>query len=77
MDKVRDTVAFLNPGQTPVIAADQPLYALAKQIQWQWSEQYGEDKYVIMFGLHIEMTAFKSECYSKTMYGLVPSLRLG
>ena len=27
MKKIRDTVAFLNPGQTPVIAAD-PLYPL-------------------------------------------------
>ena len=61
MDKVRDTVAFLNPGQTPVIGADQPLYALAKQIQWQWPEKYGEDKFVLMFGgLHIEMAAFSS-----------------
>lgn len=61
MDKVRDTLSFLNPGQTPVITADQPLYALAKQIQWHWPEHYGEDKFVIMFGgLHIEMTALKS-----------------
>lgn len=60
MQKIRDTVAFLNPGQTPVIAADQPLFALAKQIQWQWPE-YGEDKFVIMFGgLHIEMAALRS-----------------
>ena len=61
MDKVRDTVAFLNPGQTPVICADQPLYSLAKQIQWHWPEKYGEDKFVLMFGgLHIEMAAFSS-----------------
>ncbi len=61
MDKVRDTVAFLNPGQTPVISADQPLYALAKQIQWHWPEKYGEDKFVLMFGgLHIEMAALSS-----------------
>ena len=61
MDKVKEAVAFLNLGQTPVLTADQPLYALAKQIQWQWPEQYGEDKFVIMFGgLHVEMTAFKS-----------------
>jgi len=61
MDKVRDTVAFLNPGQTPVIGADQPLYALAKQIQWHWPGKYGEDKFVLMFGgLHIEMAAFSS-----------------
>ena len=60
MDKVRDTVAYLNPDQVPVIAADQPIYAVAKRIQWQWPEQYGEDKFVIMFGgLHIEMAALK------------------
>ena len=60
MKKIQDTVAFLNPGQTPVIAADQPLYAPLKQIQWEWPE-YGEDKFVIMFGgLHIEMVALKS-----------------
>ena len=34
MKKIWDTVAFLNPGQTPVIAADQSLYTLLKQIQW-------------------------------------------
>jgi len=57
MDKIRDTVSFLNP----VIAADQPLFALAKQIQWQWPEEYGENKFVIMFGgLHIEMAALRS-----------------
>ena len=61
MNKIRETVAFLNPGQTPIITADQPLYALAKQIQWYWPDEYGEDKFVIMFGgLHIEMTAMKS-----------------
>ncbi len=60
MQTIRDTVAFLNPGQIPVIAADQPLFSLAKQIQWQWPE-YREDKYVVMFGgLHIEMAALKS-----------------
>ena len=26
MQKIKETVAFLNPGQTPFIAADQPLY---------------------------------------------------
>ncbi len=61
MDKIRDTVAFLNPGQVTVIAADQPIYAVAKQIQWHWPEHYGEDKFVIMCGgLHIEMAALRS-----------------
>ena len=31
------------------------------QIQWKWPENYGEDKFVIMFsGLHIEMAALKT-----------------
>ena len=60
MKKIFDTRAFLNPGQIPVIAADQPLYALAKQIQWTWPE-YGENKCLLMFGgLHIEMAALRS-----------------
>lgn len=51
MEKIQLTVAFLNP----VIATDQPLYALAKQIQWQW-QLCGEDKFIVMFGgLHVEM----------------------
>lgn len=50
----------LNPGQTPVLVADQPLYALAKEIQWTWTETYGEGKFVMMFGgLHVEMAILK------------------
>ena len=33
MDVVKKAVEILNPGQVPVIAIDQPLYALAKHIQ--------------------------------------------
>ena len=51
---------FLNPGQTTVMAVDQPLLALAKQIQWQWPNTYGEDKFIVMFGgLYIEMAALR------------------
>ena len=51
-------VQKLNPGQVPVVTLDQPLYAIAKEIQWSWPEQYGESKFVIMLGgLHIEMAA--------------------
>lgn len=61
MDVVKSAVENLNPGQTPVVTFDQPLYALAKQIQWKWPEKYGEDKFVVMFGgLHIEMAALKA-----------------
>ena len=48
----------INSGQIPVIAFDQPLYTIAKQIQWKWPEMYGEKKFVIMLGgLHIEKAA--------------------
>ena len=61
LDIVKQNVGFLNPGQTPVIAFDQPLYALAKQIKWNWPNIYGEDKVVIMFGgIHIEMAALRT-----------------
>ena len=60
MDIVRQNVDFLNPGQTPVIAFDQPLYALAKQIQWNWPNIYSKDKVVIMFGGILEMAALST-----------------
>ena len=61
MDVVKSAIEHLNAGQTPVLTFDQPLYALAKQIQWKWPEKYGEDKLVVMSGgLHIEMAALKT-----------------
>lgn len=61
MDVVKRAVVHLNAGQTPVLTFDQPLFTLAKQIQWKWPEKYGEEKFVIMFGgLHIEMAALKT-----------------
>jgi hypothetical protein len=60
MDMVKMAVQHLNPGQIPILAVDQPLYAIAKQIQWTWPSTHGEDKFVIMFGgLHIEMSILK------------------
>ena len=59
MDKIKEATNFLNPGQILVIAVEQPLFALAMQIQWQWLDTYG-DKFIVMFsGLHIEMAALK------------------
>ena len=36
---------------------DQPLYTIAKQIQWSWPNTFGEEEYVVvlMGGLHIEL----------------------
>ena len=45
----------LNPGQTSVIGADQPLYAIIKLIQWEFPDTLGYDKLVVIMGaLHIE-----------------------
>ena len=60
MDIIKAAVQHLNPGQMPIVAADQPLYALTKKIQWSWPATHGEDHFVIMFGgLHIEMALLK------------------
>ena len=58
---VKQAVNHVNPNQAPVTALDQPLYAIAKQIQWNWSNIYGKKKFVNMIGaLHIEMAALKT-----------------
>lgn len=61
MDVVKVALNHLNPGQTPVMAADQPLYTLVKIIQWNFPELYGEGQFVaVLGGLHIEMAALKA-----------------
>ena len=61
MLKVKEATLYLNQDQVPVVTVDQPLFAIAKQIQWQWPETFGEDKFIfILGGLHIEMAAFKA-----------------
>ena len=52
----KQAVHHLNPGQVPFITVDQPLFALAKKIQWNFPDVFGEDKFVVLLGgLHIEM----------------------
>ena len=61
MQKVKETASYLRPDQITVVTVDQPLFAVAKQIQWQWLETVGEDKYIVILdGLHIVMAAFKT-----------------
>ena len=60
MDIIKKSVHNLNPGQIPVLTVDQPLYAIAKRIQWNWPDSHGEDHFVIVLGgLHIEMATMK------------------
>ncbi len=59
-DLILDATNHLNPGQPPVLACDQPVFAVAKKCQWAFTEKYGEQNIVVMFGgLHIEMTLMK------------------
>ena len=39
-----------NKGQPIAAALDQPLYAITKRIQWQWPEEYGIYRFLIMLG---------------------------
>lgn len=60
MQIVQHLTGQLNPGQTPVLTADQPLFALGKEIQWSWPEILGEDQILMMFGgLHTEVAVLK------------------
>lgn len=61
MDLMKGVTGFLNGKQIPVLAMDQPLYALAKAIQWNWPQEYGEKKFVVMMGgFHVEQAALKT-----------------
>lgn len=51
MDVIRQAIQFLYP----VITFDQPLFALAKLVQWKWPRSHGERLQLVMFGgLHTE-----------------------
>ena len=38
IDVQKWAIQYLNPGQIPVTTFDQPLFALAKLVQWKWPE---------------------------------------
>lgn len=60
MEVLKKITTLRNPGQIPVIAVDQPLFALAKYAQWNWSETLGESEYVVVLGgLHTEMALWR------------------
>ena len=54
---IQQQTKYLNPGQTLVMTADQPLFALAKEIQWLKPDVLGKNKLLVLMGdLHTEMT---------------------
>ena len=57
---ISSAVKHLNPSKITVVAVDQLLFALAKQIQWEVGGAYESHVVVMLGGLHIEMAAFKA-----------------
>ena len=54
-------VEHLNQEQAVVMAFDQPIRGLAKEIQWRYADTMGEDKLVVMLGgLLIELAVLKA-----------------
>lgn len=61
MNVIKQIVDRVNCDQSPVITFDQPLFTLAKLIQWNWSNLYGEEQFIIMMGpLHTKMAFLKT-----------------
>ena len=56
MGVLKKAIAYLNPGQTPVMVADQPLFTLAKKLQWKYPEsELGEKSFLVLLGaMHTE-----------------------
>ena len=50
MDVQRQAIEFLNPGEIPVTTFDQPLFTLAKFVQWKWPDTHGEKVQVVILG---------------------------
>ena len=60
LDVLGPAIDYLNPEQPMVVGFDQPLYAIAKRLQWYQPDQYGYQKLVIMLGaLHIEIAMLR------------------
>lgn len=53
MDKIKDTVVNLILVWTLAVAIDQPVYALAKQIQWLLPDKYVEKSSLLCCGVCI------------------------
>ena len=58
---IKKSTKFLNPGQTAVVACDQPIYAVAKQLQWTelFPDISKQHFFVIFCGLHLEQASLR------------------
>ena len=57
MDIITKAVNYLNPGLDPIIAGDELLYEISKQIQWSIPEYDEQPLVVVLAGLHTDMDA--------------------
>ena len=65
MDVQKQAIKYLNPGQIPVTTFDQPLFALAKYVQWKWPATHGEAVHVVMLGeLHTKMALWSTSFHT-------------
>ncbi|KAK2708486.1 hypothetical protein QYM36_014184 [Artemia franciscana] len=56
LDVYFESLQHINLNQALVIAYDQPLYKIAKELQWLMPDEYGEGKLAVMMGaLHVKM----------------------
>ena len=61
LDVINKVTELGHSGQSPVVATDQPLFTIAKNIQWTWTSVHGESTFVIKFGgMHIESAALET-----------------
>ena len=66
MKMMMKATEYANPGQSPVLVADSPIYTILKKLQWMYPEEVGESKIVVVMGmLHLEMA--EQECGGKLM----------
>ena len=57
MEIIKQTIAYLNPPQTPVDVCDQPAFALTKEMQWRYQEKFRSGSY---FMLSFWLVAFQT-----------------
>lgn len=55
LEKITEAIQKANPGQIPVIAMDQPLYSMAKHLQWTYTSLSEENIVIMLGGMHTEM----------------------
>ena len=76
MDLIMDITSKVNNGQAAVITADQPVYAIAKKLQWKFPNMYGEDHLVwvpLSFALFAILTSDKRIRYCNYMLTVIKS----